>query len=255
MLNFTDVGEGEELLFIHGLGGRQEAWNPQLPLSENHRLIIVELRGHGNSVGANHLTVEQFAADIIEVLDYLKIDQAHICGLSLGGLVAQEIHKRYKSRVKSLILSNTVFCIPSIVGNFALIRTKKLIGFDRQDQQMRELAKTCLHDHKDESKVDLLREAFLIRNDTYYASAKSAFDRNYYFYLFDIRVPVTIIGSFEDKVTPIFNAYLMHNAIRHARLVIFHRTGHLSNVDNPAAFNQAIHKHIRSYRLHRHIAN
>ena len=96
-------------------------------------------------------------------------------------------------------------------------------------------------------KISLVKDSFLIRKDTYLSSAQSSFGRNYYFDLFNIKVPTTIIGSSEDKMTPIYNSYLMYYAIRNARLVVFHRTGHLSNVDKPTEFNQAVSQHIGSY--------
>lgn len=248
MINYTDIGEGEELLLIHGLGSCIEAWNPQLPLSKKHRLIIVELRGHKNSNVTANLTVEQFAKDIIELMDHLNIKQAHICGLSLGGIIAQEIHKRYKSRVKSLILANTTFFIPTIVGKLSLNRTKHLMKSAANGSVTNEMIKTCLYDQKNQKNIQLVDDSFLIRQDTYYESAQSAFGRNYYLDLYRVSVPTLIIGSKEDKITPITSSYAMQQAIKNSKLVVFYRTGHLSNVEKAMEFNHAVNRHIKNYR-------
>lgn len=249
MLNYLDVGEGEELVLIHGLGNRKEAWLPQLTLSSNYRLVLIELRGHGNSVEANNLTVETFAKDIIEVLDFLKIKKAHICGLSLGGIIAQEIYKKHKERVKSLILSNTTFYIPSSVGKISLKRATHLIERIGVDNYCIEAAKTCLFNPHIESNMELAKRAFLIREDTYLQSVQAAFGRNYFFELFKIDVPTLVIGSVEDKVIPVQSAYLMYYIIKKSKLVVFKQTGHLVNIEKAEEFNLVIEKHLNEFRI------
>lgn len=248
MLNYIDIGEGEELVLIHGLGNQREAWDSQYSLSKSCRLILIELRGHGKSVEVKNLTVETFAKDVIEVLDRLNIKKAHICGLSLGGIIAQEIYKRYKDRVKSLILCNTTFYIPYFTGKMTLLKNEFLFDQMNLDQYKDRLVRACLYNHEDEENIELAKNAFCIRKDTYFQSFQSAFGRNYFMNLLNINVPTLIIGSTEDKITPVESAYFMYYLVKSSKLVIFHKAGHLSNIEKAEEFNDAIENHIKSYR-------
>lgn len=248
VLNYLDVGKGEEIVFIHGLGNRIQAWAPQLELTSKFRLIIIELRGHGDSPKKDNINVEFFAKDIIEVLDYLKIDKAHFVGLSLGGIVALEICKRYYNRVKSIILCNTTYYIPTLFGNVTLLKTKRLMEQISLDHLNERLIKRCLYNPNKKTTYELAKNAFHIREDTYLQSIKSAFGRNYFYDLLTIKVPTLIIGSLEDKVVPIHNAYFMHYMIKTSDLIVFEHTGHLSNIEQAEQFNLAIANHIQHYQ-------
>lgn len=248
MLNYLDVGKGEKIVFIHGLGNRIQAWAPQLELTTRYRLIMIELRGHGYSPEKENIQVEYFAKDIIEVLDYLNIEKAHFVGLSLGGIVALEICKRFKKRVKSLILCNTTYYIPTLFGNLTLEKTKRFLKRNTIDQLNERLINKCLYNPKEKKVYELAKDAFYIREDTYFRSIQSALGRNYFYDLFSIDVPTLIIGSLEDKVVPIQNAYLMHYMIKSSNLIIFENAGHLSNIEKPELFNSAISSHIQEYQ-------
>lgn len=248
MLNYLDVGKGEEIVFIHGLGNRIQAWAPQLELTSQYRLIIIELRGHGDSPEKDNLQVEIFAKDIIEVLDFLTIEKAHFVGLSLGGIVALEICKRFKNRVKSLILCNTTYYIPTFFGNCTLEKTKRFLRRASIDQLNERLIQKCLFNPNEKKVYELAKNAFFIREDTYLQAIQSAFGRNYFYDLLSIDVPTLIIGSLEDQVVPIQNAYLMHYMIKSSNLIVFENTGHLSNIERPELFNLALSRHIQEYQ-------
>jgi 3-oxoadipate enol-lactonase len=249
MLNYLDVGKGEELVLIHGLGNRIQAWAPQLELASQYRLIIIELRGHGYSPKIEDIHVEAFAKDIIEVLDELEIKKAHFIGLSLGGIVALEICKRFKERVKSLVLCNTTYYIPTIFGNVTLLKTKQMMEKEPIDHLNDRLIKKCLFNPEEKTVYELAKNAFYIREDTYLQSIQSAFGRNYFYDLLSIDVPTLIIGSREDQVVPIQNAYMMHYMIKTSNLMIFEQTGHLSNIEQAEKFNTALIDHIEKYQI------
>ena len=89
---------------------------PQHELANRYRLVIPDLRGHGETEMNEGITVKNFALDIIELLEYLEIPSAFICGLSLGGIVAQELYKQRPDLVKGLILSNTTSYVPGYIS-------------------------------------------------------------------------------------------------------------------------------------------
>ncbi len=235
MLKYNDLGEGMPVVFIHGLGSRKEAWSPQYELANRHRLVIPDLRGHGETELNEEITVKNFALDIIHLMEHLNIPSAFICGLSLGGIVAQEIYKQRPDLVKGLILSNTTFYIPSILATKIINESSRLLEKSEQDL-IEHIVTKGLYDivYKEEAK-----KAFHIR-DTYLESAKAPIGINYFSVLSSIRKPVLLIGSTHDKVTPSANIYFMKAFIRQAHSAILKNTGHLSNIEQKELFNKYI---------------
>ena len=84
------------MVFIHGLEQTGEAWELQKELSEHYKLFIPTLRGHG-SAPKQEISLRHFANDVLSMLDQEGVYSAHFCGLSLGGVVVQEIHKHVVS--------------------------------------------------------------------------------------------------------------------------------------------------------------
>jgi 3-oxoadipate enol-lactonase len=102
-------GDGEPLVFIHGLGYDRFGWGP-LPdlLAEDFRVVLFDNRGVGDSdVPEGPYAVSQMAADVVAVLDAAGMEQANVFGVSLGGYIAQELAVTYPERARKLVLSST----------------------------------------------------------------------------------------------------------------------------------------------------
>ena len=82
-------GDGVPLVFIHGIGACNKLWQPQIePFSKRFKVISYDVRGHGKSSGFHEkYTIKLFASDLKVLLDSLGITKAHLCGLSMGGLI------------------------------------------------------------------------------------------------------------------------------------------------------------------------
>jgi 3-oxoadipate enol-lactonase len=238
MLTFNDLGKGTPVVLIHGLGSKKEAWVPQHDLANNCRLIIPDLRGHGETVMDKNLSIKNFALDVIDLLKHLKINSAFICGLSLGGIVALELYRQCPEMVRGLILSNTTFYIPAILGN-RIIRESNLLLQKGENQLVEHIVSTGLYD---KSYTEEAKKAFHIR-DSYLDSAKATIGANYSYILPTIRKPVLLIGSTHDKVTPSINMFLMSSFIRRAQTALLKNAGHLSNIEKKDLFNQ----HVRDF--------
>jgi pimeloyl-ACP methyl ester carboxylesterase len=118
MVNVNDVnlyyqvhGDGDPLILIQGYGGGHEGWFFQVrSFKRRFRTIMFDNRGIGKSeLPAQRYDLSTLADDTVGLMDYLKIERAHILGMSLGGMVAQEIAIRRPERVKGLILACTSF--------------------------------------------------------------------------------------------------------------------------------------------------
>jgi len=239
MLVYQDIGKGIPIVFIHGLGSKKEAWEPQHELAHYYRLIIPDLRGHGETEIERDISVNSFALDIIQLLEYLEIPSAYICGLSLGGIIAQEIYRCCPDMVKGLILANTTAYIPSLLSFHTIYLSQQLFLRDKQ-KLLAQIVETSLYD---QSYRDEAAKVFHLR-DTYIQCAIAPVGINYYPVLPFIKKPVLLIGSTHDKVTPLINLVMMRRFIKDSHYVSFKHTGHLSNIEQKDSFNQTILRFI-----------
>ena len=106
---YEEYGQGPPLVMILGLGQNVATWSFQIPeLSNRLRLIVFDNRDCGKSSRClEGYTTKTMAQDIIGLMDHLGIDQAHILGISMGGMIAQQVGLTAPERVKSLILAST----------------------------------------------------------------------------------------------------------------------------------------------------
>ncbi len=102
-------GAGEPLLCIMGLGGNVHFWEFQIPVfAERHRTIVFDNRGAGRSdKPAGPYTIPLLADDAVAVLDAAGVRRAHVIGISMGGMIAQDLVLRYPDRVGALVLAAT----------------------------------------------------------------------------------------------------------------------------------------------------
>lgn len=101
-----DSQAGEQaILFIHGLGGTSNFWNPLLSALEDYRLIRPDLAGAGRSSDcAEKLSIESHVSSLVELLDTLNVEKAHVIAHSMGTIIAQHLAISYPTRVLSLAL-------------------------------------------------------------------------------------------------------------------------------------------------------
>jgi len=106
---YQDVGSGEPLVLIMGFGGDHLAWAFQMPdFSVRHRVIAFDNRGVGQTDTPDHpYTTRMMAGDALGLMDALGIDRAHVLGVSMGGMIAQELALANPERVRSLHLACT----------------------------------------------------------------------------------------------------------------------------------------------------
>jgi pimeloyl-ACP methyl ester carboxylesterase len=108
--HYEQAGEGSPLVLIHGAFADARIWDPQWDyFSARYRALRYDLRGHGRSGPSSlaHYAMATFADDLAALLEALGIESPVICGLSMGGVVAQAFAVRYPERPKALILAST----------------------------------------------------------------------------------------------------------------------------------------------------
>src|SRR6185312_11736708 len=108
-LYYEEAGRGTPILFVHEFAGDHRSWEPQVRyFSRQHRCVVYSARGYTPSdvpASADVYSYEHFRDDAVAVLDHLKIDKAHIVGLSMGGYTTLQVGLRYPNRALSLTLA------------------------------------------------------------------------------------------------------------------------------------------------------
>lgn len=110
-LEVTDQGAGPALMLVHGFGGAKEDFSDQLDdLALDHRVITLDLRGHGESDGPENedqYSLDRFAADLVNVLDALDIAHVRMLGHSMGGMVVRRFALAAPERIEALVFMDT----------------------------------------------------------------------------------------------------------------------------------------------------
>ena len=105
---FTDTGSGPAIIFLHGIGGNAGNWQPQIDgLSARYRCIAWNAPGYADSPALPEMTFPALADSLARLMDHLGLEKAVICGLSMGGNVAQEFLVLHPARVRAMILMCT----------------------------------------------------------------------------------------------------------------------------------------------------
>ena len=129
-VNYVEAGSGDPVLLIMGFGGDHLAWAFQTPVfAQKYRVIAFDNRGAGQSdVPDIPYTTRMMAEDAVGLLDHLKIERAHVIGVSMGGMIAQELALNHPRRVRSVQLHCTLArpdrYMHALIENWRVVRSK-----------------------------------------------------------------------------------------------------------------------------------
>src|SRR3954471_23107556 len=241
-LYWESTGEGQPVLLVMGLGLSGGAWWRTVDtLSRDFRVITFDNRGVGRSRGLTPAyTTEALADDAVAVLDALAIERANVYGLSLGGMVAQQIALRHPRRVRSLVLGGTQ---PG--GRRAVRADEEVLGFCRRrsGMDMEEAAWASgpynYGPRAREEQVDLIADDIERRlsnpfnEQAYRAQLFAAALHNCHGRLDRIRAPTFVVHGDHDRVIPVDNAHMLAERIPDSRLRILNDAGHLYPTEEP----------------------
>ncbi|WP_236694922.1 alpha/beta fold hydrolase [Peribacillus butanolivorans] len=236
---YLRVGYGESLILIHGLGEIKEGWGKQFELADQYDLIVPDLRGHGDNLRMDGITIKNFAKDILSLLDELKIESAHICGMSMGGIVVQEIYRQAPERCLSLILVSTFYHAPAQFRTiFFPVRKARALLLSSEEQKLM-AAKTCLYSWNQEN-MEAFFKFYKPNKEAYVKSMEACLEIDNRSLLPKIKVPTLVIGCQYDSITPVWIQILMHEQIPNSDLVIFQKSGHIAKLEVTEKFNHTL---------------
>ena len=254
MIGFDDLGEGRPVVLLHAFPLARAMWRPQVEaLQPSYRVITPDLRGFGDTGGfAEPPSVEQMADDVAALLTELAITEPVVLGgLSMGGYVALAFARRHAGRLRALILADTR---SEADGPEARANRDQMIRFaadhtarDVIDQMLPKLVSKETSDHRPEVVGEVRRIASAQAPDGVIGALQALRDRpDATPSLGAIAVPALVVVGRDDALTPPENASALASRIRGARLVVIDGAGHLSNLEQPQRFNDAIRAFLQS---------
>nr|WP_263328255.1 alpha/beta hydrolase [Neobacillus sp. Marseille-Q6967] len=245
---YLRLGTGEPLVLIHGLGEVKEGWNSQYELADHYELIIPDLRGHGECTKTDGITIPNFAADIVGLLNELEIENAHILGLSMGGAVAQEIYRQAPSLCRSLILVSTFHFFPKRLRRLLFkSRKTKFESLLKEGKQKTGAAHLALYSWSEEN-IEKFSRYFQPKPHIFLKSLKACLQVNNLSLLPKIKVPTLIIGGQYDSILPVWIQLCMHKMIPNSKFIIIRETGHVAKLEATDRFNLLLRKFLNRHK-------
>jgi 3-oxoadipate enol-lactonase len=252
-LAYTEAGSGPAVVFLHGFPFDRSMWSGQVErLSASFRVIAPDLRGHGETTATSGpSTMEEMAEDVVALLDELNVPRAVVCGLSMGGYVALALYRTHPSRVRALVLADTRAKADTDEARRTREANAQRALAEGMEPMVESMLPKLLSAHTREARpetVARLREMMLGVNPEGAAAALRgmALRRDQTDLLPKLDVPVLVLVGSEDIITPPSDAEAMHALVGSSRLQVIEGAGHVSNVERPDEFNQALTEFLES---------
>jgi 3-oxoadipate enol-lactonase len=243
-------GTGVPLVFIHGALLNSGLWTQQVEtFSDLFRCVAYDLRGHGRT-GPSDLkryTIGAFADDLAEMLDALELRRPILCGLSMGGMIAQSFAAKYPERVRALVLCatgvSTCHYLTDKILNQAIglvTPTATLFGVP-EFRRFTHLVNQCFGDHswvaQTEKSVDFVGDAVGMVSPPEVVKIVTALRKFDSSPLYRPKIPALILNGESDSPFILRHAKILQQAYPGADYRIIPKAGHLANLDNPETFD------------------
>jgi pimeloyl-ACP methyl ester carboxylesterase len=249
---YLEAGAGWPLVLLHAFPLNADLWRPQLErIPRGWRFLAPDLRGFGPGIAPSRMSIADMADDVEAFLDVMEIEKAVIAGLSMGGYVMMQLSRSAPERFTAMVLANTKGTADSADARAARDQMAGLVKREGPaavaDQMLPKLLGATSHRARPylETLVRRLIEsntaegiaaaihAIKERPDSMPTLARSA-------------VPALVITSEEDAIIPITESEAMQRTIPRAVLVVLPAAGHLSNIEVPEDFSEALANFLRS---------
>jgi pimeloyl-ACP methyl ester carboxylesterase len=243
-------GTGVPLVFIHGALLNSGLWTRQIEtFSDLFQCVAYDLRGHGRT-GASNLrryTAGTFADDLAEMLDALELRRPILCGLSMGGMIAQSFAAKYPERVRALVLCDTgvstCHYLTDRILNQAIglvTPTATLLGVP-EFRRFTHLINQCFGDHswaaQTEKSANFVCDALAMVSPPEVAKIVTAIRKFDSSALYRPKVPALILNGESDHPFILRHAKILQQAYPGADYRIIPKASHLANLDNPETFD------------------
>lgn len=249
-IGLIEVGGGAEapIIFLHGVGSDKSVWRPQLAhFGRSRRAVAFDYPGYGESEFVEGATRNDYAATILAAMDSLGIERAHICGLSLGGVIAIAMHAAAPERCTSLIIADSFAAHPDgqVIHDRSVSASLAMT--------MRELAKARTgmllgSATSPELRAEVIDTMAAIDPAAYRLGAAAVWLADQRDIAASIDIPTLILVGDEDGITPPALSEELSRLIPGSQLQVIAGAGHLANAEQPEAFNEAIESFLSRQR-------
>ena len=241
--------------FVHGAGGSSSIWFRQIrAFKEEFNVLLVDLRGHGNSQNQNNhspskdYTFKDISNDILEVLNHLKIKKSHFIGISLGTILIRDLAERNPDMVESMIMGGAILKLNT--------RSKFLMGFGNVFKSvvpyifLYKLFAFIIMPKKNhkESRLLFVKEAKKLYQKEFLRWYKLTAQLKPVLSLFrmkDINIPTLyVMGEQDHLFLPSIKKVIKDH--RSAQLHVIKNCGHVVNVEQPVEFNEKVLAFLKS---------
>lgn len=254
------AGEGPLLVFLHGIGSNRLNWRLQLPaFAGDFTAVAWDARGYGASDDYDgDLDFSDFSHDLVRVLDHFGAGKAHLCGLSMGGRIAQDFYALYPERVATLVLCDTFAgddesdpraSRSQSIEAFVESRIRPFLdGADPKERAARNAGRLMAPGASEDAKRRAVEASSMLHVDSYIKTVRASASFSRVDNLANISVPTLLVYGALDPLTPPHVGAYMQEHIKGARLEIIANAGHLTNLEQPGAFNGVVLSFLRAHR-------
>jgi pimeloyl-ACP methyl ester carboxylesterase len=259
-VNYVELGEGEPILFVHGISGSWQNWLENLPhFARRNRVIALDLPGFGASpLPSWAIDMPAYGRLLHDFCEKLGVERATIVGNSMGGFIAAEAVTAMPGRFERLVLVSAAGIINTWNPEERAVATAlawKVFGPHFADRgrwivthpRARRLVFGPFVRYPNRLRADLLFEQItsgLERADGFGAALHAVIGHDVRERLGAIEVPTMIVWGQSDRVVPLAAALSYHRRIPHSRLEIFERTGHVPQLERPLRFNAVLEEFV-----------
>lgn len=248
-VGYDDQGDGLPVVFLHGFPHDRTLWTAQrASLAPHARCIVPDLRGFGQSSTHGPFSMDQYADDVVGLLDWLAIESAVVCGLSMGGYVAMALWRRHPDRARAFVFCDTRLGADSEEGQRRRDELAALVKRDGAraiaDAQITGMVGPTTRERRPEVMATL--RAMMGRQSVagIVGALQAMRDRpDSRDTLRTISVPSLVIVGEDDVLTPIKEARAIAEAlpsVARVRLEIIAGAGHVPCLERPAATTHAL---------------
>jgi 3-oxoadipate enol-lactonase len=238
---------GRVVLMSNSLMSSYDMWDWTVPaLADRYRVLRYDTRGHGRSATPpGPYSIASLGDEAAGLLDALGIEAAHFVGLSMGGMVGQQLGARYPGKVLSLSLCDTASEMPPREmweERLAIAASQGIPGL-AEGTLKRWFTEPFLR--RAPGDIEKVRGMILGTGvEGYMACAGAIRDMAQTTMLLAITAPTLVLTGRQDPATTVAHATVLHRVIAGSRLVIIEDAAHLSNIEQPRAFNAALRAFI-----------
>lgn len=247
-LAFEMHGSGPPLVFLHGIGGNRGSWTAQLAaFGPRFTAVAWDARGYGASDDYDGpLDFSSFGDDLARLLDRIGAEKAHLVGLSMGARILMDFYPRHRDRAATLTLCDCFFGFEAALSRekqeeFIALRQKPLLeGATFADLAPALIRSLVSPDCGAEVREALRRSILALRRDSYLKTIAATVHYDRSAELGSFHLPVQLIFGEADALTPPSIGEKMRALMPDATLDVLPGAGHLSNLEQPDAFNAVL---------------